>query len=182
MIRDACREAGVPEPTVEFDGGVRQWQVPDEVKQTVVPPTTEVTTEVERLVATLSGEMTRRELQNALGLKNDEHFRKAYLLPALEAGVIEMTIPDKPNSPLAEVSAHVCKQSSAHSEDRGDDDMRSVVSFEVALLGFYQAHAVREPAVREARTEFCTRLVQNVRVPDAQVTRSHRTRTRRGRS
>ena len=34
----------------------------------------------------------------SLGLKDDEHFRKAYLLPALEAGLIEMTIPDKPRS------------------------------------------------------------------------------------
>ena len=42
--------------------------------------------------------MTRRGLRAALGLKNDEHFRKAYLLPALHAGLIEMTIPDKPRS------------------------------------------------------------------------------------
>jgi hypothetical protein len=33
-----------------------------------------------------------------LGLKDDEHFRKAYLLPALEAGLVEMAIPDKPRS------------------------------------------------------------------------------------
>ncbi len=42
--------------------------------------------------------MTRQQLQTALKLKNDEHFRKSYLLPALEAGLIEMTIPDKPRS------------------------------------------------------------------------------------
>ena len=42
--------------------------------------------------------MTRQDLRKALGLKNDEHFRKAYLLPALQAGLIEMTIPDKPRS------------------------------------------------------------------------------------
>jgi len=34
----------------------------------------------------------------ALTLRDDEHFRKAYLLPALEAALIEMTIPDKPKS------------------------------------------------------------------------------------
>lgn len=33
-----------------------------------------------------------------LGLKDDEHFRKSYLLPALEAELIEMTIPGKPRS------------------------------------------------------------------------------------
>ena len=42
--------------------------------------------------------MTRQQLQAALNLKDDEHFRKAYLLPALQAGLIEMTIPDKPRS------------------------------------------------------------------------------------
>ncbi len=42
--------------------------------------------------------MSRQALQEALGLKDGEHFRKAYLLPALEAGLIEMTIPDKPRS------------------------------------------------------------------------------------
>ena len=44
--------------------------------------------------------MSRKSLQKALGLKNDEYFRKAYLIPALSAGLIAMTIPDKPNSPL----------------------------------------------------------------------------------
>jgi len=55
------------------------------------------TTEVQ-LLKVLSGEMTRQHLQVALKLKNDEHFRKAYLVPALKAGLIEMTIPDKPRS------------------------------------------------------------------------------------
>jgi ATP-dependent DNA helicase RecG len=45
----------------------------------------------------MTGEMSRRELQVALALKNGEHFRKAYLLPALEK-CIEMTQPDKPKS------------------------------------------------------------------------------------
>jgi ATP-dependent DNA helicase RecG len=63
--------------------------------------TTEVTTEVApelRLLRALDGEMTRQQLQAVLGLKNDEHFRKAYLQPALDAGLIEMTVPDKPRS------------------------------------------------------------------------------------
>ena len=57
----------------------------------------EVTPEV-RLISVVAGEMTRQQLKEALGLKDDEHFRKAYLLPALEAGLINMTIPDKPRS------------------------------------------------------------------------------------
>ncbi len=57
--------------------------------------TTEVTTEVERVLWVLVGEMSRQELQEGLALKNDEHFRKAYLLPALGSGLVEMTLPDK---------------------------------------------------------------------------------------
>lgn len=59
--------------------------------------TLEVTPEV-RLISVLTGEMTRQQLKEGLGLKDDEHFRKAYLLPALDVGLIEMTIPDKPRS------------------------------------------------------------------------------------
>jgi ATP-dependent DNA helicase RecG len=42
--------------------------------------------------------MSRQELQTALDLSDAEHFRKAYLMPALGAGLIEMTIPEKPRS------------------------------------------------------------------------------------
>lgn len=51
-----------------------------------------------RLLRAISGEMKRSEIQKALSLKHEEHFRKAYLTPALEAELIEMTIPDKPQS------------------------------------------------------------------------------------
>jgi len=44
------------------------------------------------------GRADEQELQAALGLKDDEHFRKFYLLPSLNAGLFEMTIPDKPKS------------------------------------------------------------------------------------
>jgi ATP-dependent DNA helicase RecG len=46
----------------------------------------------------LTGEMKRVEIQAALGLRHEDHFRDAYLRPALAAGFVEMTIPDKPNS------------------------------------------------------------------------------------
>ncbi|MDT8443158.1 MAG: Fic family protein [Desulfuromonadales bacterium] len=69
----------------------------DAVTSSTPEVTQEVTPEV-RLLSVLAGEMTRQQLKEALGLKDDEHFRKAYLLPALDAGLIEMTIPDKPRS------------------------------------------------------------------------------------
>jgi ATP-dependent DNA helicase RecG len=49
-------------------------------------------------MAVIHGEMKRKEIQDALGLKHEVHFRDAYLIPSMEAGIIEMTIPDKPTS------------------------------------------------------------------------------------
>ena len=60
--------------------------------------TGEVTGEVRRLLVVVVGEMKRSEIQDALGLKHEDHFRDAYLQPALTAKVIEMTQPDKPRS------------------------------------------------------------------------------------
>lgn len=39
-----------------------------------------------------------KELMDRLGLKHRPTFRKNYLLPSMELGLVEMTIPDKPNS------------------------------------------------------------------------------------
>lgn len=107
-----CRKAGLPEPEFSIADGfvVTLRRAPSRALEAVTPPVTpeatpevtpevtqEVTPEV-RVLRALSGEMTRQELQAALGLKDDEHFRRAYLQPALEASLIEMTIPDKPRS------------------------------------------------------------------------------------
>ena len=43
-------------------------------------------------------EYSTKELMELLGLKHRPTFRDNYLLPALELGLIEMTVPDKPNS------------------------------------------------------------------------------------
>ena len=42
--------------------------------------------------------MDRAQLQAALKLTHRPHFLMTYLRPALEAGLIEMTLPDKPTS------------------------------------------------------------------------------------
>lgn len=60
----------------------------------------QVTPQIKRLLEVLAGEMTRDELMGVLGLKDRKSFRERYLLPALEAGFIEMAVPDKPNSRL----------------------------------------------------------------------------------
>jgi hypothetical protein len=43
---------------------------------------------------------SREELQAKLKLVDRHNFKKLYLIPALEAGLIERTIPEKPNSRL----------------------------------------------------------------------------------
>ena len=48
----------------------------------------------------LDGEANREQLQRALKLSDRKSFRSRYLLPALELGLIEMTLPDKPTSSL----------------------------------------------------------------------------------
>jgi ATP-dependent DNA helicase RecG len=52
------------------------------------------------LLRVITGEMKRSELQTVLGLTGRDNFRQLYLNPALDAGLIEMTIPEKPNSRL----------------------------------------------------------------------------------
>lgn len=65
--------------------------------------TPQVTPQVDQLLQVMreSGQpLNREELQARLGLKDRKSFRERYLKPALDAGLIEMTIPDKPNSRL----------------------------------------------------------------------------------
>lgn len=63
----------------------------------------QVTPQVKSLLNLMSKESSPRnrdELQQLLGLKDRKSFRDRCLKPALEAGLIEMTIPNKPNSRL----------------------------------------------------------------------------------
>jgi hypothetical protein len=41
---------------------------------------------------------SKRELQLAVGIKDEKNFREAHLRPALEARLLERTIPEKPQS------------------------------------------------------------------------------------
>ena len=52
----------------------------------------------EKLLLALTGDMSRQEILTALGLQNLGNLRKRYLKPCLQAGWIEMTIPEKPSS------------------------------------------------------------------------------------
>ena len=110
---DACKDAGLPEPTLEESTGgflitfrkaaqsaytaTATQQVTGEVAGEV---TGEVTGEVGKLLAVLHLPMSRQEAQAALNLRSQANFRERYLLPALASGAVEMTIPDKPRSSL----------------------------------------------------------------------------------
>ena len=105
-ILRAMRSNGSPDPVFEFDEDHSYFAVTlpvhpatlTEVEVATGEVTGEVTEQVESLVTSVQGERSRTELQQALGLRHEDHFRAAYLRPALESGLIEMTIPDKPRS------------------------------------------------------------------------------------
>jgi Fic family protein len=59
----------------------------------------EMSIQVEKLMNVIGDRtMTARQLLSELGLHHRQSFRKLYIQPAIEMGLIEMTVPDKPNS------------------------------------------------------------------------------------
>jgi hypothetical protein len=64
-------------------------------------PVTQTGDPVARLLAALGdGELSTSELMQRLGLEHKTHFRRTYLSPALDRGLSERALPDKPNSRL----------------------------------------------------------------------------------
>ncbi|MGI8747713.1 MAG: Fic family protein [Deinococcus sp.] len=97
-----CRAAGAPAPVLRHEETglwvefilLTQPDLGGDLRGTP-----EVAPEV-ALLQVMTGELSRHELQERLNLKDAKHFRKTYLLPALDAGLIEMTRPDAPTSRL----------------------------------------------------------------------------------
>ena len=122
-IVSACRQAGVPEPQLRIEAGGLWMTFPfdaeylslvggaaglanasaphGEVTPEVAPEVTpEVTPEVVRLLGVLRGEMSRSELMAALRLIDEKHFCRQYQQVAVSLGLVEMTVPEKPQSRL----------------------------------------------------------------------------------
>ena len=102
MIEQSIK-AGLKEPDFEQEDVFKTiiWRrAPQKHRRSTVEVAGEVAGEVTKLLLICSGVMSRRELREMLQLKGDDNFRRLYLVPALEAGILEMTIPDKPNSRL----------------------------------------------------------------------------------
>ena len=88
-IRDEASARDCPEPQFESNSFVTVIFRPNPKVRAEAEerPMDRVAGEV-RLLRVMSGEMTRQCLQEALGLKHEDHFRKAYLIPALRSGLI----------------------------------------------------------------------------------------------
>lgn len=93
---------GSPAPQFETDDDRLAYLVRLPVHPLAQQPTDQVTMdvtpEVANLLTKVRGEMSRPDLQAAMDLKNADHFRRAYLAPAMTAGLLEMTAPDSPRS------------------------------------------------------------------------------------
>ena len=72
-----------------------------DTEQVTEQGTEQVTEQVERLLLVLGEEeLSTAELMEKLGLRHRPTFLYTYLHPAINAGLVELTIPDKPNSRL----------------------------------------------------------------------------------
>lgn len=110
---ERCIAHGLPEPTFSLTDGFMTtiWrkpelalahvgegtlQVADQVTDQV---TDQLTEQVKQLLIAAVGEKSREELMATVGLKARVNFSRNYLEPALEAGLLERTLPGSPNSP-----------------------------------------------------------------------------------
>ena len=110
----ACEAAGTPKPVLRYDpydmwlefpfdpAYLKALRVGQGQSERVTPEVTEqVTEQVARLLVALGGQtLSLQELMQSLGLSHRPNFLALHLRPALGANLIQMTVPDKPNSRL----------------------------------------------------------------------------------
>ena len=109
LIMDECRKADLPAPLYQTDAtGVKliftyQGKVPvrsghvagQETGHVTGQETGHVTGQVMSLIRCLSEEtLALKEIMEHLGLKGRDNFRKNYLVPAMEWGLVEQTHPE----------------------------------------------------------------------------------------
>jgi ATP-dependent DNA helicase RecG len=101
LMVQKCLDSGLPSPFWKSDpklGVTVTFSTPEGTPEGTPEVAPEVAPEVIKLLKHLTGEMSRKDLQEAIGLRDAEHFRKSYINPALESKAIEMSIPEKPTS------------------------------------------------------------------------------------
>lgn len=90
--------------TLQNDSAPFVTFMPEAINQALdeLTPTKEILSPyVEKLLSVMGTRMlSAQEIMRELGLTNRQSFMQVYLHPALELGLVQMTIPDKPNSRL----------------------------------------------------------------------------------
>ena len=116
-LHDACLEHGVAEPTFQ---ALPDWLTVIFPRQesTVTP---HVTPHVGRLITVVHGEMSRAEMMDALGLADRRHCTTTYLKPGIDAGLLEMTLPDKPRSRAQRYRLTTLGRQMQDSQESADD-------------------------------------------------------------
>lgn len=104
-MKEAMEKANLPLPQYTTEDAYifavqRDTSFIGDKKEALTEVTPEVTPEVLRLLKVINGAVSRLELMKILNLKDEKHFRENYQQVAIKAGLIELTIPDKPNSRL----------------------------------------------------------------------------------
>lgn len=108
-IKEACQIGGYPEPLWEELGTVLRvtfYPHPEVIKQsqpsaeigTRLAPSQHLDVEMQKLVSYCEEPRFINEMMNLTGWKDRTKFRKKFVYPLLEQGILEMTIPDKPSS------------------------------------------------------------------------------------
>lgn len=100
-IREALANAGLPELDIAITGfyTISFQRGKEKSVQVTEQVTDQVTEQVKRLIEGLGNDvLTGKELMKKLHLSHRPTFLYSYLQPALEAGLVEMTIPEKPRS------------------------------------------------------------------------------------
>ena len=98
-IIDWCDENGNPPPTWSEQAGSVFVTFTPAFGETTPQVTEQVTEQVGRLVKALGESvLAGHEVMERLGLSHRPTLLYSYLQPAIEAGLVEMTIPDKPRS------------------------------------------------------------------------------------
>lgn len=103
-IMEAGRLANAPVPALRYEpsGLWVEFSYPALAEEFATDPVIDpVTDPVEMLVTVVGGlSLAPSEIQKLLRLKQRPTFRANYLCPALERGLVEMTLPEKPSSRL----------------------------------------------------------------------------------
>ena len=96
---DHCNKAGNSDFFIEFMLDMID-QVLDEFILQVHKTNAETSEYVKKMLNLMEYDIpyTSNDIMAALGLKSKETLRKNYLNPAIDLGLIRMTLPDKPNS------------------------------------------------------------------------------------